>query len=238
MRRFYAPPENFSDNEVALGADESKHLRSVLRLHVGDDVSVFDGNGREFAGKVKEVARSSSTIGELAEIAAPAPESSLRITLAASLLKGDKFDLLVQKAVELGVYRILPIEAARSETSSEHAGKRLERWSRIAAGATKQCGRAQLTAVERPVPFEEFINANDLPTIFFTERSGGKMPLQIESDSLAMIVGPEGGWDDAEIAAARHRGYHLVTLGGRILRAETAAIALTAIIQNRFGDMN
>ncbi|MEO8649566.1 MAG: RsmE family RNA methyltransferase, partial [Acidobacteriota bacterium] len=168
------------------------------------------------------------------------PESPLAITLAAALLKGDKFDLVVQKAVELGVTRVIPFISARCDIKPRKDSPKVERWRKIALEATKQCGRASSTVIDEPVEWSELISrqSSDRNVLMFSERAGGPLPPGLVPGELTVFVGPEGGWDDSEIERAQAAGAFLVTIGGRILRAETAAIALTAIVQNRFGDMN
>jgi 16S rRNA (uracil1498-N3)-methyltransferase len=162
------------------------------------------------------------------------------LTLAISILKGEKFDLVVQKAVELGVVRVVPLITARREVKLKDEAKRTERWRRIALEASKQSGRARLMAVAEPCAFVDLVTSRDYPgaEILFSERSGGPFPNVIEHKKITAFIGPEGGWNDEELELAAVEGISVVTLGGRILRAETAAIALAAVIQYRFGDLN
>ena len=167
------------------------------------------------------------------------PESQLELTLVAAMLKGEKFDLIVQKAVELGVRKLIPLRTKRTDVKSKDSAKRVLRWRKIAMEASKQCGRAYLMTVADPLDFEMLLSTDDVSNTFiFTEREGDKLPDSLTNSKMTIVVGPEGGWDDVELAAARSAGTTLVTLGGRVLRAETAAIAITAVLQNRFGDMN
>jgi 16S rRNA (uracil1498-N3)-methyltransferase len=239
MRRFYVPPEQIGTDTIELNREESHHLTKVLRLSRGDEVLVFDGRGREYRGRVSTVEKSAVRIAVDTEVQPAAPESPLSITLCSTVLPGEKYDLVVQKAVELGVVRIVPLITARCEVRSKDAAKRLERWRRIAMEATKQCGRATLMAVAEPVEFPAVIGCADAArTIMFSERDGTSLTASFAGDELTVLIGPKGGWEDAELERAREAGVALVTLGGRILRAETAAIALTALLQHRFGDFN
>jgi 16S rRNA (uracil1498-N3)-methyltransferase len=239
MRRFYATPESFSNGQVTLGPEETRHLRDVLRLRFGDGISVFDGAGKEYSCRVKEIGKKTS-VGVIVEPISPlSPESPLRLTLAAAILKGDKFDLVIQKAVELGVSRLVPLQTIRSEARIKDGSKRLERWRRITLEATKQSGRATLMDVRTPISFEAVLTLSDAGNAaLFSERNGVSLSSFAPGDKMTAIVGPEGGWDDSEINAAVSAGIPIITLGGRILRAETAAIAVSAILQNRFGDLN
>ena len=245
MRRFFAPPENLSDTEIKLNLEESRHLRDVLRLHIGSTVAIFDGAGREFICRIETIGRrdESARLRIIEKTTAPAPESTLDLTLAVALLKGEKFELVVQKAVELGVARIIPLATIRADVKikdARDAGKKLERWRRIALEAAKQSGRAVVPEIENPLEFTEFLKQSTGKRIFFAERGGSKLNQSLSGNEtrLTVVTGAEGGWEADEISAARASGFDVVTLGGRILRAETAAIAVTALLQYSLGDLN
>lgn len=239
-RRFYAPPDRIEGNSARLDEDETRHLRDVLRLKTGDAVNIFDGEGREFSAVIESIGKRESKLTSVAETTPTAPESPLDLTIGASLLKGDKFDLTVQKAVELGVNRLIPMRTGRTDVKVRDASARIERWRRIALEATKQCGRAKLMAVEALDEFKNVVekaNTSDFQPVLFSERDGSKFE-SIASKKLWVFFGPEGGWDDEELELAKNSGIKTVTFGGRILRAETAAVSIAAILQHRFGDMN
>jgi len=236
MHRFYAPIANFADVGVTLDADETHHLRDVLRLSVSDEISVFDGAGREFRCEVREIKKTTASINIVEEIAPVSPESPLAITVAATVLNGEKYDLIIQKAVELGVVSLIPLHTIRCDVRPKDAARRLNRWRRIALEATKQTGRAKVMQIEEPAEFSELLQRSD-NLVLFSERDGEKFSTIQPNKELTVLFGPKGGWDDAELEAARSREVKVITLRGRILRAETAAIAITAIIQHRFGDL-
>lgn len=241
MRRFYAPKTHFTATIVALDQDESKHLRDVLRLKSGDEIAVFDGEGNEFLCRIETVSKKESTATVIKQIDPSAPESPLQLTLASVVIPGDKYDLIVQKAVELGVTKFFPLASIRSEVKLKDLSKKLTRWRRIALDASKQCGRARLMSIEEPQNVADFLaetKNHDCPKIFFSETEGAKLPDLNEPRQLITVIGPKGGWDDTELKTAQANDLSIVTLGGRIMRAETAAIALTAILQHRFGDVN
>ena len=239
MRRFYAPIENFTQNTVTLDAEETRHLRDVLRLRIGDEVSVFDGTGREFRTEIREIGKKSSALNIIKEITSASPESAFEITLAATVLNGDKYDLVIQKAVELGVAALVPLQTIRGDVKVRDAAKRLERWRRIALEATKQSGRSKLMQIASPATFNQIISGSKINNVvLFSERDGKDFSTIPAGKNITALVGPKGGWDDSELEDARSNGVNIVTLGGRILRAETAAISLTAILQHRFGDLN
>ena len=155
MRRFYAPKENFQSERVVLNPDETKHLRDVLRLRAGVKVNIFDGAGNEFLCEIESVSKKESILKVIEKVTPIAPKSNLNLTLAVALLKGEKFDLVVQKSVELGVSRIVPLKTKRADVKLKDDEKKLERWRKIALEACKQCGRADLMQIEKTVDFEK-----------------------------------------------------------------------------------
>ncbi|MEK6280619.1 MAG: 16S rRNA (uracil(1498)-N(3))-methyltransferase [Acidobacteriota bacterium] len=247
-RRFHAPPNGFSSHRdsVTLAADEARYLREVLRLKVGDEVYVFNGEGKEFQCRIEESRRDTATLQIIAEVTPARSESQLELTLAVALLKGEKFDLVVQKATELGVTRIVPVVTKLADIrlrDTSDAAKRVLRWQRIALEAAKQSGRAVVPEVEKPVAVESLIRSTDsVGAIMFSERDGQSLPEAREAMpcnivSLTALVGSEGGWTDQEIRLAKEAKWLVVTLGGRTLRAETAAITAAALLQHLFGDL-
>jgi 16S rRNA (uracil1498-N3)-methyltransferase len=247
-RRFYAPRIAFAadSDTITLSADEARHARDVLRLGRGDEVFVFDGAGREYRCVIADIASRSMTLTVAEETQPAKPESPLDLTLAVALLKGEKFDLVVQKATELGVTTLVPLITTRADVrirEPQDAARRVERWQRIALESAKQCGRARLTLVNAPTNVDEFFRSiTDVHLgVMFTARDGGSVEVAFETKpefkSVIAMVGSEGGWTDDEISQARKHQWQLVTLGGRTLRAETAAIVAATLLQHRFGDL-
>jgi 16S rRNA (uracil1498-N3)-methyltransferase len=247
-RRFYAAPESFqfAENTVTLSLDETRHLRDVLRLSQGDQVFVFDGEGHEYDCVISEIARDLARLKIISQTAPANPESPLDLTLGLALLKGEKFDLVVQKTTELGVKRIVPIISQRADIhlkDKSDAQKRMARWQRISVEAAKQSGRALVPAIEPPVELQNLLQAQPRTRelrLMFSERLGQQLdPLdsRVESNVVTALVGSEGGWTDDEITIAKSSGWQIVTLGGRTLRAETAAIGFCALLQHRLGDL-
>ena len=244
-RRFYAPVSafNLENGTITLAADEARHLRDVLRLKSGDEVYVFNGVGGEFRCSVVNTKRDSAELRVESEVEPAKPESPLRLELCVALLKGEKFDLVVQKATELGVTRIVPLMTRYADIhlrDESDATKRVARWQRIALEAAKQSGRAFVPEVSVPASFEPVLagTRDDELCLMFSERGGGSLAeVRTTSKAIKALVGSEGGWSDEEIEGARAAGFHLVTLGGRILRAETAAITIAALLQHLFGDL-
>jgi 16S rRNA (uracil1498-N3)-methyltransferase len=250
-RRFYAPPSQIAidQSKIELSIEESKHLREVLRLKTGDNIFVFDGEGNEYLCTIEDVGRKDKpALLKLIETAEPAcPESHLELTLAIGLLKGDKFDFVIQKITELGSSRIIPVITARTDVrlrNEEDGLRRKTRWNRIALEAAKQSGRAGIPLIDSPLDFSSVIDKTPIPTdntlhLIFTERNGGKLNKIVNNSITALIamIGPEGGWEDKEIQQAINAGWKTITFGGRILRAETAAVVVTGLLQYQFGDM-
>jgi 16S rRNA (uracil1498-N3)-methyltransferase len=244
--RFYAPPSLFTLESVLLDEDESHHLARVLRLGEGARAFVFDGEGEEWEC---EVARADSResllnlIGKLEDRV----ESPLRLTLAQALVKGDKFDLVVRKATELGVSRIVPLITEHCEVrrAEERAEQRLQRWRRISLEALKQCGRRKLVEIAEPAGFIDFCaNEAGRKNLIFSERArhSGRSLREVsaglqEIDRIGVCVAAEGGWSEKELEAADASGFIPVHLGGRILRTETAAIVAVALMQYLIGDL-
>jgi len=246
-RRFHAQPSafNLEEQTVTLAAEEARHLRDVLRLKTGDEIYVFNGVGREFRCTVANTARDSAKLRIDSEVEPAKPESQLQLKLCVALLKGEKFDLVVQKTTELGVSKVVPLITRYADIhlrDEADTGKRVARWQRIALEAAKQSGRAFVPEVTAPASFDSLLTGTkdaDL-CLMFSERGGddlGSLSAESAPRSLTALIGSEGGWSGEEIEKARAKDFHIVTLGGRILRAETAAITVTALLQHLFGDL-
>lgn len=250
-RRFYAPPGAFDSTlaSVTLASDEARHLRDVLRLKPGDEVYVFDGAGKEFQCAIEESRRDTAQLKVIAAAAPARSESPLELTLAVALLKGEKFDLVVQKATELGITGVVPVVTKLADIrlrDESDATKRVARWQRIALEAAKQSGRAVVPRIVEPISFEFLIETFNLEPemscLMFSERDGQSLPQAMKQlpekvFRLTALVGSEGGWTKEELDAARQAGWAIVTLGGRTLRAETAAIAVAVLLQHIAGDL-
>jgi 16S rRNA (uracil1498-N3)-methyltransferase len=231
---------------VALPRDEAGHLTRVLRLSAGDTVAVFDGRGREFLAQIATAGRSDVRVRLLSPIEA-AREPVVFVTLVQAVLKGDKMDDVVRDAVMLGVSIIQPIVTMRAEVTvaALSRGGRVDRWRRVALASVKQSGRAVLPEIRGPLTFNDWL-ADRRPdlTVMLVEPS-----VQTEAETLgflrdqpappeaALVVGPEGGWVEAEWRGARERGIRLVTLGPRVLRADAAPVAALSVLQFLWNDL-
>ncbi len=221
-----------------LAPEEWHYLRHVLRLPAGAPLLVFDGEGGEHEAALP-AAGEELALGPRREIAPPAAV----VWLAFAPPRGDRADLVVEKAVELGAARLVPFEAARSvvKLDRERGAARAVRWRRIAAEAARQCGRADVPVVDEPVSLGAALALGPpgMRRLLFYE--GGGEPLQELLDPAApahlALVGPEGGFTPEEVGAALAAGARVASLGPRILRSETAGIAAVALLQHRLGDL-
>ena len=218
--------------EVTVEGDEFHHSIRVVRVRVGEDVEVFDSSGGMARGVVESIERDRAVIRTSEAIASR--ESSLPIHLAMAIIQLERFELVLQKATELGVRTIIPLVTERVELRPERYSGKEERWRKIAFEAVKQSGRSIPPAIEAPAAFSDLIRRPGTKVIFDAgERASAIAP----ADALTLFIGPEGGWSEDELEAARQSRCIFQRIGPRRLRAETAAIAAVAIISSRFGDL-
>jgi 16S rRNA (uracil1498-N3)-methyltransferase len=225
---------------VTVGGEEHRHLARVLRVRPGDSVTLFDGLGGEVDARVQRVGRDETELSLGARRESTVSPADAPLTLLTAVPRGGRMDFLVQKATELGVHRVVPVIAARSVARPE-AGRR-SRWQKIAQEAARQSGRADVPQIDAPVALAAAVSAADLPGrrfAFFEGERQRSLGAALDDDSsleaTAVLIGPEGGFDPAEIGAARDAGFVTLGLGPLILRVETAAIVALALIQDRYG---
>jgi 16S rRNA (uracil1498-N3)-methyltransferase len=244
MRRFYIDPGQISQNEPRLTGSDAHHLFNVLRLKAGDRIVVFDGSGNSYQARIKTANRQIVKLA-IERHLAESSERLLDFTLAQGFLKDKKMDLLVRQLTELGITRLVPFFARRSVPNPEP--KRLigryHRWEKITLEAIKQCGRSRPMYLAPAASFDQILKmarSHDLKLIFW-EDVAGSPPLPAadgpKPGKLFVIIGPEGGFDPLEIEQAQAEGFQTISMGPRILRAETAALAAAALVQFHFGDM-
>jgi len=224
--RFFIDAELAAGNTVALSRDEQHHAR-VVRVRDGEEVEVFNGRGGSFVATYAENGL---------QLVKPAPDREARtaINLAMSIINLDKFDIVLQKATELGVRSIIPLVTDRVEIRAERYRGKAERWRKIVFEAVKQSGRSVIPIVEEPQPFDEIVKRDGAKIIF--DADSETTPSQV-SDAAILFIGPEGGWSELELQLARERGCVFERLGIRRLRAETAAIVSIALVAARAGDI-
>lgn len=248
MKRFFVEHIGEEEKSVLISGKELHHLKDVLRLKKGANIIVFDGKGREFIGTIEAVGKDEARIVIEKKLDA-FKESRFEITLAQGIARGEKMDIIIQKATELGVSRIIPFAASRvvpKLRGGEQIAKKTKRWQRIALEAAKQCRRDVVPQIEEPITFAEVLSryshgAEKYIKIIPWEgekKNILKDILNVEDFSgCVVLIGPEGGFSGDEVVEAKKAGFLPVTLGPRILRTETAAISIAAIVQYELGDM-
>ena len=211
---------------VELRGPEAHHLSTVCRLHAGDRVSLFNGDGRQYPAEVRAAGKRQVVL-EVLGVEAPARELGFRLEVAVPLPKGDRAQFLVEKLTELGAAVLVPLRTARSVVHP--GGARLEKLQRYVIEASKQCGRNVLMELAPPADWETYRSRTELPARRLLAHSGGPAADRADGRDCAIAVGPEGGFTDAEVEAAGAAGWQPVGLGPRILRVETAALVLAAL---------
>ncbi len=250
MRRFFVPAAAWGHGEFDLPPGEAHHARRVLRLEVGEHVVVFDGEGREVEAEIVALTPRGGRVEPCGPITVQS--GALPIVLGVGVPRGGRLDVVIRHATELGAAEIRPVVTARSfhESSGSSMEKRLERRERIAREAAKQCRRAVVPRVARPVGLDAFLaeyreSAGPKLALVADEEAGDKqrlsrvaLPDTLEpSTTVWLLVGPEGGLERREVSGARSAGFIPVSLGPGTLRVETAALSLLAIVQHRWGDL-
>lgn len=246
MHRFYVPDLPAEGDSAPLPPEEAQHLLRVLRLAKGDQIRVFDGRGREHVARVEALTKSDAVI-RVGEPAPAAAEPRVALTLAQALLKGDKFDEVVRDATMLGVARIQPLLTARCEVPRLRSGDtgRVDRWHRVAVSSAKQCGRAVVPGVMPVASLAEFLVGSGTACAVMLAEPARASAASTETpwqraqppESASLLIGPEGGWADEELALARHHRTSMLTLGTRTLRAERAALVALAVLTHAWGDL-
>lgn len=256
MKRFFVEHIGEKEKIALITGRELHHLKDVLRLKKGDKVIVFDGKGLEFTGNIEAISKDEARI-VIEKMLDVFKESRFEIILAQGIAKGENMDIIIRKATELGVSRIIPFAASRvvPKLRGEQITKKTKRWQRIALEAAKQCRRDIIPQIEEPEAFAEVLKRysrcaekyikiipwegekkNILKDILkpapecFYQGPGG-------FSGCVVLIGPEGGFSADEVVEAGRAGFLPVTLGPRILRTETAAISVISIIQYELGDM-
>ncbi|MEW6447712.1 MAG: 16S rRNA (uracil(1498)-N(3))-methyltransferase [Bacillota bacterium] len=253
MTRLFVPREQWQGSNVYITGDDTHYITRVLRLGPGDTLTVLDGEGRAFNAAIKSIDTKKVCLDIIGEIK-PDVEPSLKVRLFQAVPKGDKMDLVVQKAAELGVAMVVPLVTERAvvRLDTGRALRRRERWQKISREAARQCGRTVVPKVLPVMTLEEALNffAAERGQAAFPDRLLGIMPWEGEEslslrdcltgkrpDTVSIFIGPEGGFSLAEVRAAQQQGIATVTLGRRILRTETAGIITPALVMYTFGEI-
>lgn len=239
MPRFFVNRSDVTDSEIFISGSDVNHIKNVLRMNVGEEISVSDGEGRDYFGKITALDKDMVTV-HIENSWDSFVELPARIYLFQGLPKADKMELIIQKAVELGVYEIIPVMMKRTivKLDPKKEGKKLTRWQGISESAAKQSGRGVIPKVAAPMDFKQALaQAKTLDAMILPyEKAKGMDAARAlihdmkDKKSIGIFIGPEGGFDESEVALAEAAGAHTMTLGHRILRTETAGLAALSIL--------
>ena len=228
--------------ELLLEGDRARYLGRVLRLAVGDEIAVFNGEGGEWAATISAMTKSTATL-QLGEAHEAGAESPLKIHLVQGISRGERMDFVVQKATELGVKRITPVltEYGVVKLDSARAEKRRDHWQHIAASACEQSGRTRLPLIDVPVPLKDWFGNKptqvDAQLILTPGAKSSLAGIAAPETKVCVLIGPEGGFSHTEYEDAALAGFTAVSLGPRVLRTETAAVAALTVMQSQWGDL-
>lgn len=246
MPVYFIASSQIEGSRISIGEPLAHHLRDVLRVRPGETLEVVDEHRRRYRVAVGNVS-AGTLVAEVVSVAEPGPEVGLSLSVAQAVLKGSRMDWMIQKATELGVSTILPVITGRTvvRASDDRRERQRERWQRIALEASQQCGRLEAPAIESPVEYGRWLESvpeAELKLILWERefQSGLKECVRENGAvrSVLLAVGPEGGFAPEEVTLAEGKGFRPVSLGGRILRAETASLAAVSILQYEFGDLS
>ncbi len=245
MPRFFVTSEGFSENAVTLKGSDVNHIRTVLRMKPGDRIEVIDPQGFQYEVVLAEVDRD-CVRGEILSRIEMETESPVNIWMGQALIKGNAFDLLVRKATELGVHSIGALRTQRcvARLAKEAERYRTQRWQRIAEEASKQCGRSRIPQVNPSVlSLEAFCQQSadcDLKLVFWEGENTTRLQDVSAPDSvssIACLTGPEGGWAAEEISFLKEQEFQTVSLGPRLLKADSVSLIILSLLQHRWGDL-
>lgn len=236
--RIYTPQPLSPNSSIQLDETQAHYLGKVLRMQAGRELIVFNGEGGEYRAEITEVAKKSITL-QLGEFCADNRQSPLQLELAIGVSRGERMDWVLQKATELGATKITPLMTERTEVrlGGERADKKMGHWQQILVSACEQCQRNILPVLSEPIALADWLSQVEAERKFVLHhRDNQGLPQGTSAQSVALLVGPEGGLDDDEIAQALAAGFAPLTLGPRVLRTETAPVAAISLVQYLWGD--
>ena len=226
----------FTEGKTAeLDSDNSHHLNKVLRFPVGKNITVFNGDGFDYTALVQDSKKITSL--KVISKARNNTESKLDLTLAQGIAKGEKMDFLIQKAVELGVTRIIPMKLERCvvRLSDEKVQKKIDHWQKIANHACEQSGRSVIVSLSNPLSLEELLEETNHNGFVLHHRAQISLSQLKEASKATILIGPEGGLTEKEVSDSEVAGYQSILIGKRVLRTETASLAAIANMQLLWG---
>lgn len=239
ISRLYLPQALEEGTVLRLDEESAHYLRTVLRLKRGADLTVFNGDGREYSARVANVGRDEVLV-EIGDGRDREVESPLTTHIGLGISRGERMDLAIQKAVELGASRITPLFTEHCVVRLDEArrGNRRQHWQKVARSACEQCGRNRIPEVEEPVDLKDWVAGREGLRLFFDPQGAvGLKDLPQPEGLVSILSGPEGGFASKERTLAREAGFVPVRLGPRILRTETAVLAALSAIQAIWGDL-
>ena len=238
--RIYHPEPILVDQQITLTSEASNHLVNVLRVSEGLPVVLFNGDDNEYPAELLVANKRKCVVMVDAKLSLSL-ETPLKIHLGQGISRGDRMDIVIQKAVELGVDEITPLITERCgvKLTSERWQKKLAQWQKIVIGACEQCGRNSVPKIHPVIQMNEWISQStrQLRVTLHPHASKGIKHLSVPSNGVRLIIGPEGGFSEAEIYATEQAGFQTCHMGPRVLRTETAAIAAIAALQSIHGDL-
>ncbi len=239
MHHFFVTPEQVKEDRIQIEGSDVNHIKNVLRMKIGEELHISDGNNKKYLCEIAKVS-ADMVLAQIKEELASDTELPSKIYLFQGLPKGDKMELIVQKAVELGVYEIIPVSTKRAvvKLDDKKAAKKVERWNSISEGGAKQSGRNMVPKVKKVMTYKEAMQyAKDLDVVLLPyELAEGMEDTKqcIEAVrpgmSVGIFIGPEGGFETSEVEYALEQGAKAITLGRRILRTETAGLTILSIL--------
>ena len=239
--RIYTDQSLAVDTEVRLGEGPLRHIAKVLRMQVGRELTVFNGQGGEYRGCITAIDKRSLEV-KLTAFSDIERESPLRIALGIAVSRGERMDWVMQKATELGVTSITPLFTERTEVklSGDRLNKKRQHWQQIVASACEQCQRNRLPQIEPLQDLHDWLPRVEAARKFVLHHHSHSEPLNraVTAESVALLIGPEGGLGAGEITAAETAGFQPLQLGPRVLRTETAPLLAISILQHLWGDIS
>lgn len=247
MRRFFVEKIIPTGGFLSITGKEARHIVTVLRMKKGETLILMDREGQSFEATIEAVHYKEVKV-RITKTIPPLPPSPIEMSLAQAIIKSHPMEYLIKKVTELGIGSIHPFYSERTviKLKPEQLKNKMDRWMEIMKSACKQCGRVTLPTLNTPLPFEELINTvpnkKTLKVLLWEDEDKVDLKRLLTSMSFEphvfAIVGPEGGFTSNEINQAQEAGFQIISLGNRILRAETAAVSLISIIQYEWGDLN
>jgi len=236
--RIYTPQTLAANSTLELPETQSHYLGKVLRMQAGRELMLFNGKGGEYSAVIDAVSKKAVSVN-VKDFSAENRQSSLQLELAIGVSRGERMDWVLQKATELGVTKITPLMTERTEVKLgvERADKKMEHWRQVIVSACEQCQRNLLPTLAEPQVFSAWIKLCDADLKFVLHHRDNKgFPQSQKPQSIALLIGPEGGLDESEIVQALAQGFAPLTLGPRVLRTETAPLAAISLVQYLWGD--